>query len=258
MSDTIRKYKLLKKKDKVLVGVSGGKDSLTALHLLHKFGYNPEALAIDEGIAGYRAATLEDAKKFCRERAIKLRVVSYEQEYGKKLDDIMKERKKNACSPCGAFRRHSLNKYSQGYDKLATGHNADDEAQTVLINLFKAQTQFMERQGPITTKKKGFVQRVKPLYFMKEKEVMTYSYLNGIKTTFAECPYSKDAYRIKVRDLLNEYAEKNPGTKENLVKTQLWLKAKMKTEKKEMKYCSKCGAPSAGEVCKSCEYGERY
>jgi len=257
VKNTIRKHQLLNKKDKILVGVSGGKDSLTVLHLLHQTGYCVEALAVDEGIAGYRDQTLEDAKRFCNQYSIPLKVVSYKKEYGKTLDETMQERKKNACSPCGTFRRNLLHTYSKGYDKLVTGHNMDDEAQTVLINLFRNHTALIPRQGPITTQKKGFVQRVKPLYFMKEKEVMTYSYLKGIKTTFIECPYSKMAYRIYLRDVLNQYEDLYPDAKENILKQHLLLKKKVRLEKKEMNYCEQCGEPSAKKTCQSCYYAQQ-
>lgn len=254
VKQTIQKYQLIHKKDKVLVGVSGGKDSLTILHLLHALSYSVEALAIDEGIANYRDQTLEDAKLFCSARKIPLRIVSYQTEYGQTLDEVMKTRKKNACSPCGAFRKNLLNQYSQGYDKLVTGHNMDDEAQTILINLFKSHTHLIPRQGPLTTKKKGFVQRVKPLYFMKEKEVMTYSYLKGIVTHFTECPYSHTAYRIYVRDLLNRYEDRHSGTKEQLLLNHQALKKHMPVQKETLHYCTRCGAPSSKEVCQSCTY----
>ncbi len=258
VKETIRKYRLINKKDNILVGVSGGKDSLTVLHLLNQLGYSAHALAIDEGIADYRDQTLEDATSFCSERKIPLKIVSYQNEYGQTLDTLMKTRKKNACSPCGTFRRNLLNKHSQGYDKLATGHNMDDEAQTILINLFKSHTHLISRQGPATTKKKGFVPRVKPLYFMKEKEIMTYSYLKGIVTHFTECPYSHTAYRIYVRDVLNHYEDTHPGTKEHLLQTHLALKKKLHPKKENMHYCNRCGNPSSRPVCQSCTYSTEH
>ena len=89
---------------------------------------------------------------------------------------------------------------------------------------------------------------------MKEKEVMTYSYLKGIATHFTECPYSHTAYRIYVRDLLNHYEDEHPGTKENVIQAQLQLKTKIKTDKKEMHYCTRCKGPSSREICQSCIY----
>ncbi|MEK6964180.1 MAG: TIGR00269 family protein [Nanoarchaeota archaeon] len=256
--DTIQKYQLIHKKDKILVGVSGGKDSLTVLHLLNQFGYSVHALAIDEGIAGYRDQTLEDAKVFCTSHKIPLKIVSYQKEYGQTLDQVMKTRTKGACSPCGTFRRNLLNKHSKGYDKMATGHNMDDEAQTILINLFKSHTHLISRQGPTTTKKKGFVPRVKPLYFMKEKEIMTYSYLKDIVTHFTECPYSHTAYRIYVRDALNHYEDQHPGTKKNLLQSHLALKKEMHPQEEKMNYCKRCGAPSSHLICQSCTYRQGF
>jgi len=247
---TIKEYDLLSKKDKICVAASGGKDSVSLLYVLHKYGYSVEALAIDEGIAGYRDESLEFLKKFCSEKNIVLRIFSYKDEVGSTID-ILSKKYSPACSVCGTFRRHLLEKHSKGYDKIVTGHNLDDESQAVLMNILKAQTSLFARQGPKTSSVKGFTQKVKPFYFIKEKEVMIYAYLNGLNVDFKECPYAPQSFRAHVRDLLNEYEAKNPGAKMNIVLH--YLKSRnIKTERKEIKTCSKCGMPSSGNICKAC------
>ncbi len=250
VKDTINKYKLLKKSDRICVAVSGGKDSIVLLHLLHKFGYNVEALAIDEGIKNYRDTTLLFLKKFCKKNNIKLNIKSFKKEVGKRLDAIIKLGNP-ACTVCGTFRRSLLNKHTLDYDVIATGHNLDDEAQAVMMNLLKAQTTLYERQGPKTQKKEGFTQKIKPLYFLKEKEVMIYALINNFNVPFTECPYSKDSFRAHVRDELNRLESQRPGTKKNILLKYL---SEKKTEKisEKTNFCANCGDPCAEQVCKAC------
>jgi tRNA(Ile)-lysidine synthase TilS/MesJ len=216
----IKDYKLLNKYDKVCVAASGGKDSTTVLYLLKKLGYNVEALAIDEGIKGYRDKTLEDLKKFCKKNKIKLRIYSFKQNYKKTLDQMLKK-ERYPCTICGTKRRILLNKYSKNYDVLATGHNADDEAQSILMNLLKAQTSLIPRLSPKSKKQEGYTPRIKPLYFLTEKKIMAYTILKNLGVHFTQCPHRHDSFRLSVRDALNEYEEKNKGTKKAIIKNYL-------------------------------------
>jgi len=253
VKNTIRKYNLIRENDKVLVAVSGGKDSTTTLYLMKKFYKNVKAIAIDEGIKGYRNYTLDDLKKFCKKHNINLRIVSFQKEFGKSLDTLVK--KFNPCSICGTFRRYLLNKYSKGYDVLVTGHNLDDEAQSFLMNVLKNNLALSARLGPSTgiKKRKGFTQRVKPLYFMLEKEVMAYSVIMKLGIRFVECPYAKYSFRGKVRDFLNDYEEKNKGSKEKLVKMFVNMLPKLKkVYQGEVDYCPECGSASSKGICRTC------
>ncbi|RJQ17974.1 tRNA 2-thiocytidine biosynthesis protein TtcA [Candidatus Woesearchaeota archaeon] len=229
VKDTIKKYKLLDKKESVVVACSGGKDSLTTLYLLKKFHGNVTALAIDEGIHGYRSKTLEDLKQFCEKHKITYKIVSFKEDFGKTLDVMMTD-KKNPCTVCGTLRRNLLNKYAQGYDKIATGHNMDDESQAILMNLLKNQTPLLHTLGPKSDKKSMFVQRIKPLYFCSEKEVAAYALLQNFGVHFAECPNAKDSYRAKVRDALNVYASEHHDVKRNILESFLAIKPHLKKQ----------------------------
>lgn len=259
---TLRVYKLIDKKDEIAVAVSGGKDSLTVIDLLssiYKSNKNIKikALMIDEGIKGYRDECIIPTQKFCKERNISLEVVSYKKEFGFDLDQVVEGRK--PCSVCGVLRRNLLNTYARKLQvkKLATGHNLDDEAQTILMNQFRKNVNASARLGPMTgiEDHEGFVRRIKPLYFLSEKEIMTYAFVKGIVREFNECPYNKESYRNQVREMLNNFEELYPGTKHSIVSSFLEiLPALQKQEQKgKIKQCNKCGEPSSQEQCQKCQ-----
>ena len=229
---TINKFQLIGRNEKICVAVSGGKDSLTVLYLTKKYLEknnipinNISALAVDEGIDKYREKTLIDLKKFCAEHGVPLTIVSFEQELGKTLDEaypiINKDTNKKPCNVCGVWRRYLLNKHAKrlGADKVITGHNLDDEAQAIIMNIFKANTTLAARLGPISGVREHdlFIQRVKPLYFCAEKEVRLYALLKNFQIQFTECPYSKEGYRHQIQEMLNDFEQKYKGTKQGIV-----------------------------------------
>ncbi|MFH1917146.1 MAG: tRNA 2-thiocytidine biosynthesis TtcA family protein [Nanoarchaeota archaeon] len=218
--DTIRHYKLFTKNDRLCVAVSGGKDSMSLLYIINKYFKNVVALAIDEGIAGYRPHTLRHLKRFCTAHNIPLKVLSFKERTGKTLDQWMKK-EKHPCSVCGVYRRKLLNEGAKGFDVLALGHNLDDEAQTVLMNLCTFKPDLMHVQLPKSPKSENFVPRVKPFCFLKEKEVLLYAVLLGISPSFVECPYMHEALRNDARDALNAHELERPGSKARLYEAHL-------------------------------------
>lgn len=265
---TIRKYELVDDQEFLGVAVSGGKDSLTVLSLLKKLSdQNPkikvEAMVINEGIHGYRDETIMTARDFCKKIGVKLHIYSYEEEFGMSLDTILKNMDVKPCSVCGIFRRYLLNKKAKelGFTKLATGHNLDDEAQSIMMNQFRNDQKASARLGPRsgTKEQKGFIQRVKPLYLCTEKEVTTYAFLTGILDKFTECPNIARSYRAEVRDMLNQFENKFPGTKYAIVNSFLHVLPSLKKqyEGESMQYCHNCGEPSAKETCNACKWSKK-
>ena len=269
---TINKFQLIGRNEKLCVAVSGGKDSLTVLYLTKKYleknnlpVSNLVALAVDEGIDDYREHTLIDLKKFCAEHSVPLTIVSFEQELGKTLDQaypiINKDTNKRPCNVCGVWRRYLLNKHAKklGVDKVITGHNLDDEAQAIIMNMFKANTKLAGRLGPISGLEENdlFVQRVKPLYFCAEKEVRLYALLQKFQIEFTECPYSKEGYRHHIQEMLNDFEHKYKGTKQGIVNSFLDLLPLLKEQDKittetTIQQCNKCGEASNKEICNAC------
>lgn len=258
---TIREFELIEKNDRVLVACSGGKDSTSVLYLIKKIFANRrdltiEAIAIDEGIKGYRDESLKFLKAFCKKEKVKLHIYSFKKEFGKNLDDMVKDEK--PCSVCGVLRRKILNFMSKKLKatKLVTGHNLDDECQSILMNQFRRNIKLSARLGPKTgvLKDKNFVQRVKPFYLMSEKEVATYAFLKGFMTDLNECPYENESYRSDVRDMLNNFEQKYAGTKSSIIASFLEILPLLKKEYKgDLKFCKECGEPSSQEICQSCK-----
>lgn len=276
---TINKYQMIKHEDRICVAASGGKDSLTALHLTLKYLKHHNlpadglfALAVDEGIGdseeGYRAITLKDLKNFCRKHQVRLEIIGNKSEFGSTLDEAFPivnwGTKKKPCNICGVWRRYLLNKYAKkfGATKVITGHNLDDEAQAIMMNIFKAHTSIASHIGPVSGIKEleGFVQRVKPLYFCTEKETRLYALLKGFQVQFVECPYARQGFRAKVQEMLNGFEAEYPGTKHGVVQSFLALLPTLKAEEKKNNSipqpCGRCGEPANGAVCNACKIVE--
>ena len=241
--ETIEQFSMLKKTDNVAVAVSGGKDSLTVLSLLKKFGYNVTAITIDEGIAGYRNETIEDSQKFCLQNDITLKIYSFKDAFGFTLDEQYKGG--SACLSCGVFRRYVLNKAAKEFDVIATGHNLDDEVQSILMNFLKGNLKLAASQGPVSGTEKGlFTQRIKPLYFIPEKEVKMYSFLKQFSVKYSECPYAKESFRFHVRDAINTSFGKKE--KLNIAHNFLGMLPKLKGNLEDIpaSSCVECGEVS--------------
>ena len=263
---TIRKYNLLDKGDKVLVCVSGGKDSTALLYLLNKLRLNIkiEAIVIDPLIGDYTRKNIENLKEFCKENQIKLHHIGFRDEFGYSLCYIRGLLKKkgldyNSCTICGILRRYLINKYARKLkvNKVATGHNLDDEAQSFLMNVIKNNIEVTARLGPKTgvVKSEYFIPRVKPLYFLTEEETTKYSKLRKFKVTYEKCPCSAMVFRRDIERFLNNFEKKYPGSKHGIVNSFLEILPLLKERygKGEIELCKKCKEPCSLEVCKTCE-----
>jgi len=263
----IRAQEVFKDGGLIAVALSGGKDSLVTLKTLlsitsdHR-GVEIEAILIDEGIADYRPSSIKIAKDVCKQLGVKLHIVGFSEINGMQLDAIVdKISDISPCALCGVFRRAALNKVAKdiGAKRIATGHNLDDLAQSIFMNVLNSDMDKLFRLGPHQRVIPGLIPRVYPLRTIPEKEVLLYAMLNKIPVHSQECPYSLQATRGRYRDVISQLEMDNPGTKHSLLNFHKNL-VKLRPRKKEVNIqieCSQCSEPAATELCKRCEYQGR-
>jgi uncharacterized protein (TIGR00269 family) len=267
---TISRYEIFQPDDKIMVGVSGGKDSVTLIHILTKIEKKfPDAtlyaVTVDEGIKGYRDEGLKFAVENCRKLGVEHVVTSFKQMYGYALDEIVsmiQEKELTPCSYCGVLRRQALNIAAReaGVDKLATAHNLDDETQTMILNILHGDFLRLTRVKPVlTVVHPKLVPRVKPFCEVPEREVALYAYLKKIEFQKIPCPYSGTALRNDVRAILNRLEEKHAGTKFTVFRSMEKIRPALEamTEKAKLRECKKCGEPTGSEICKPCQMLEK-
>jgi uncharacterized protein (TIGR00269 family) len=254
---------MLEFNDHIAVAVSGGKDSLTLLHLLSKLESRfPRsrltAVSVDEGIEGYRQEALDLARTSCSKLGVKHLVVSYRELFGTTTDEIAGLKlAQTPCAYCGVLRRKAINKAAVmvGATKIATGHNLDDEAQTILLNMLHGDPLRIVRSGPILSDPRGkFLPRIKPLCDIPEKEIVLYAYMAGIGFQTVACPHGHEALRNDIRSFLNQLELKHPGSKFTLLRSAERLRKLMNniTPLLELHECAKCGDPTPHELCEAC------
>jgi uncharacterized protein (TIGR00269 family) len=270
---TIAKHDMFNLNDNIAVAVSGGKDSVTLLHILAKLEEEfPKAtlcaVTVDEGIRGYRDEALKFAVENCRRLGVKHTTVSFRELFGIQLDELVNKLRKESennsgglspCAYCGVLRRRALNLAARRVkaDKLALAHNLDDEAQTILLNIMHGDVLRVARVKPVLEEKHPlFVPRVKPLGEVPEKEIAFYAYLKRIEFQSVPCPYASTALRSDIRTMLNRIEEKHAGTKFTVLKSLEKIRPALEASVKltiPLQECKVCGEPTANEVCMPCQ-----
>src|SRR5512143_2384293 len=195
----IKKYEMFTHHEKILVAVSGGKDSLGLWDILARLGYQADGLYLGLGIDGginYSHESQRLAQKFADEHNLKLHVVDIEKEYGQPIPVLSEISHRGHGIPsavCGLTKRHEMNRVARdlGYDVLATGHNLDDEAATLFGNTLRWSVEYLRRQSPVLDAAPGMVRKVKPICRFYEREMAAYALLRGIQYIYEECPYAE-------------------------------------------------------------------
>lgn len=255
----ISDYDLIKEGELIALALSGGKDSVLTLHALKRYqdilDFDLVAISVDEGIEGYRSHGVESAINNAKELGVELIQKSFKDEEGFDLDDIY-ENFKSACIPCGVFRRNILNKtaYEIGANKIATGHNLDDEIQSFLMSFARGDTIKFSKFGPeLDVIHPKLIPRIKPLWNTPEKDVGMWAVLNDIDIHLEECPYSKLSLRAKIKGFLNDAEDQNPGVKNNIMKSFQKILTFDNDINTHLNECEICGEPTSSLICKSCE-----
>jgi len=258
VKQTLKKIKL-SKKEKILVALSGGKDSTLTAYLLKKFGYDISGLHINLGMGKYSEDCLNAVEKLCSDLKIKLYVYDIKKEMGSSMcylrTAIQTKRSLKNCAICGVIKKWIMNKEARRlkFNKIATGHNLDDEAQTFLLNILKGSPKLSSNTGAITRNvgNKKFITRIKPLFYVPENEIRKYTQEKKLPVVYQGCPCAIDSYRIQVRKFLNDLSNKD---KENIMKNFDRVSDKLqKLKDVRMNYCEICEEPSRNNICKKCE-----
>ena len=263
---TINKQKMLKEDDRIVVAISGGKDSALLLHVLSKIesGFPNSELVpvtIDEGILGYRDRALESARELSKSLGLTLVTFSFENLFNHTLDEIVRlkpPKSLGACSYCGVLRRRALNTAAQELeaDVIAIGHNLDDEAQTVLMNILRGDSaRILRTNVPRDQSIAGLVPRIKPLTELTERDIVAYAHHLNLPYHDVPCPYAEEAYRNDVRSFLNDMEYRRPGTLLAILRSSESITNSFRDipSKWNFTLCERCNTPSPSKICKACE-----
>jgi tRNA-5-methyluridine54 2-sulfurtransferase len=263
----IQKYRMFEAEQRILVAVSGGKDSLALWDVLHRLGYRADGLYIDLGIdqgTGYSHLSQQKAAAFAEANGLTLHVVDVPGTLGASIPTAARLTHRGAhkpCSICGLTKRHIMNRMARdlGYDVLATGHNLDDEAAVLFGNTLNWATGYLARQGPVLDAEPGFARKVKPFCRLYERETAAYALLRGIDYIYDECPFATGATSIFYKDALTEMETRRPGLKLSFYLSFLQARAAGLLEAPfadgavALRPCPTCGQPTTSmDVCSFC------
>jgi uncharacterized protein (TIGR00269 family) len=244
--------------DRVLVAVSGGKDSLALWDLLLELGYRADGLYIGLGIGEYSDAGGARTRAFASERGLSLREIDLRDEYGYDIPTASRATRRVPCSSCGLTKRHLFDRAARdgGYDVVATGHNLDDEAAVLFGNTLRWDIDYLARQLPVLPAANGFPKKVKPLVRLTERETAAWCIVRGIDYLVEECPMAAGNRHLGYKEALNSIEARSPGTKAafylNFVDKMAPLLAGRSGGGVVLTQCDSCGAPTTGTTCAFC------
>jgi tRNA-5-methyluridine54 2-sulfurtransferase len=261
---TIEQFEMFAPDARLLVAVSGGKDSLALWEILLRLGYQADGLYINLGIGheGYSDVSQAHAEAFAAARPnAALQVVPVAERYGRSIPELAHSRGRRACSSCGMIKRYIMNRaaHEGGYDAIVTGHNLDDEAAQLLQNNLYWLRGYLQRQAPVLPEAAGgaLVRKAKPLCLLYERESAAYTLVRGIEYVQQECPYAQGATSIFHKRILNDLERRSPGTK--LQYYLGFVRARqdglIAAEEDGVAFgvCERCGQPTtANQVCAFC------
>jgi tRNA-5-methyluridine54 2-sulfurtransferase len=261
----IKRFDMLSPGDRVLVAVSGGKDSLALWDILNELGYEVDGLYVGLGIGEYSDVSGQYVHRFVEERGLKLVEIDLRADEGFDVPTAAAVTKRVPCSACGMSKRHLFDRAARegGYDVVATGHNLDDEAAVLFGNLLKWQTDYLGRQRPMLAARDGFPKKVKPLVRLTERETAAYCVLRGIDYQVEECPMAAGNKHLGYKETLNDLEVRSPGAKHDLYfgflerAVDRFGAAGEATGELDLGACAECGAPTTGEVCAFCRLSAR-
>lgn len=260
----IHDFEMIRPGERVLVAVSGGKDSLAVWDLLRELGHEADGLYLGLGIGEYSDHSHEFARAFADERGLTLHEVELRDDYGYDVPGAAAATRRAPCGACGLSKRHLFNAVAieRGYDVVVTGHNLDDEAAVLLGNVLRWESGYLGRQYPVLPGAPGFVRKVKPLVRMGEREMAAYCVLQRIDYIVEECPMAEGNRHLGYKETLNQLEERSPGSKAAFLlgffeRGHDRFSGDSDAEQIELTPCTACGSPTTGDVCAFCRLRER-
>ncbi len=259
----IRRHKMFDREDRVLVALSGGKDSLSLFRELVVQGYDVTGLHVDLGIGASSAAARAKVEAFCESVGGRLTVLEMERE-GLAIPEVKAAVNRPICSVCGKVKRYFFNKFAMdgGFKVICTGHNLDDEVARLLSNTLRWDVAYLSDQSPNLPGEDGFVGKCRPLFRLTEYETAAYAFFSGIDIHVAPCPYSEGASFTKRKELMHLLEKESPGAKlqfyESFLKNaRSHFQAAEHRDGRRLEPCERCGYPTSAVVCNICRIREK-
>lgn len=254
----MHKQRMAEPGERILVAISGGKDSLALVFQLRELGYQVHGLHVDLAIPGSSPQALAVCEKFCAGLNVPLAVIDL-REHGLAIPEVRARINRPICSVCGKLKRYYFNKYAleNGFPVLATGHNLDDEVSRLFANTVRWDTSYLSDQGPVLPAQAGFARKIKPLYRLSEFEIANFCFLKGIEHVTAACPYSHKASFPVYKGLWSNLEERMPGAKiqfyENFLRQgRPAFAAWAAQQETSLAPCPACGYPTSADLCGVC------
>jgi tRNA-5-methyluridine54 2-sulfurtransferase len=264
VTKAIDEHAMIRPGERVLVAISGGKDSLALWDILHQLGYQADGLCIGLGIGDYSVHSTGAAVAFAEARGLTLHQVDLRGDHDYDVPTAAAVSRRSPCSACGLSKRHIFDDEARrgGYDVVATGHNLDDEAAVLLGNVLRWETEYLGRQSPVLEAREGFPRKVKPLVRLGERETAAYCVLAGIDYQVEECPMAAGNRHLRYKDALNAIEAASPGTKHAfyfgfLARGLERFGDEVAEARAGLQPCGRCGAPTPDELCAFCRLVER-
>lgn len=254
IESTLKRYDMVRKDSRILIAISGGKDSAVMLNSLSKIGLNLLPVYIDLGIDNYSIEAKKVCEKLVSMLGMKLINISLKDLIGMELTELAKRARRPYCSVCGTVKRYLLNitALCTKTEKIAMGHHLDDLITLIFKSLLTQRLEDIAKLGPKTESIEGLIGRIRPLYEVSENENSLYAEFSNLPFLSSKCPYAyRGELEAMIKDFINRLEENFPGIKVSIARYIAKNVNKFKSEMKWMN-CKSCNLPSSSEYCSFC------